>query len=34
MDTAWTPKRFLEWESLKRSAPTMLKSPEIEKVFH
>jgi hypothetical protein len=33
VDTAWTPNRFLEWESFTRSAHKMLKSPEIGKVF-
>jgi hypothetical protein len=33
VDTAWAPKRILEWESFTRSAHKMLKSPEIGKVF-
>jgi signal transduction histidine kinase len=33
VDTAWAPKRFLEWESFTRSAHKMLKSPEIGKIF-
>src|SRR3989440_7498730 len=33
VDTAWAPKRILEWESFTRSAHKMLKSAEIGKVF-
>jgi len=33
VDSAWAPKRFLEWESFTRSAHKMLKSPGIGKVF-
>src|SRR5258708_21048458 len=33
VDTAWAPKRILEWESFTRAAHKMLKSPDIGKIF-